>query len=520
MEELRTLKSNKGIKRPKKYSENYVKIKKNVFTKFILNILIISAIFILLLTIIVLIIKYFIQKSYNFEIKEDPYTPYIPKRKNDSNFSKYESMLPHLSTNLNITPSSLEQIFNARELYISDVRITRNYIRYIRFINETEEEKYKKPYSESETIIDNNIFRKRPDQYNYLDFCKLALEEKLIDNNSTIEYDNKPIISIIVPSYNKESTLLKSIRSIQNQNFKNIEIIIVNDCSTDNSSIVFDYLLKTDPRIRIFHHIKNLGLFRSRLDGILYSRGKYIITFDTGDIYEDNYVLLDAYRIIKIYNLDSCKFLFRVIYNFDTLNSSFVYFHAGSKSKIVYGPKNIKFLNTKVFQLWGNIWNRLIRANICIKALLLLKKLMLNAYKNMWDDVWYNEIIHKASYSYAIFERVGYVYLSSPEGAGTPKFSDEKQKSDIIREFIGFLYFDYNFCKNKKCKNEIINKLKYYDKTDKQKQIKNFRNHFEVLNNLLKALIKDPQLDKKNKKYCKKLLKESKIREKKLIKDK
>jgi len=63
----------------------------------------------------------------------------------------------------------------------------------------------------------------------------------------------------------------------------------------------------------------NMGCWRSRLDGILYSRGKYIILFDAGDLYEDNYVLLDAYNVIEKYNLDSCKFLFRVLRNFGYL---------------------------------------------------------------------------------------------------------------------------------------------------------------------------------------------------------
>ena len=85
-----------------------------------------------------------------------------------------------------------------------------------------------------------------------MDFAKFCLEEKLIYSNK-IEYDNRPLISIILPSYNKKNILMKSIRSIQNQSFKNIEIIIVNDCSTDNSKKVFEYLLETDPRIRIFH---------------------------------------------------------------------------------------------------------------------------------------------------------------------------------------------------------------------------------------------------------------------------
>ena len=116
--------------------------------------------------------------------------------------------------------------------YISDIRLSPEYIKYIRPINETEEQKYKQHYSKNDTIIDENLFKKRIDQFDYKEFFKLSLKEKLIDKNK-IEYDNKPIISVILPSFNKQNVLLKSIRSIQNQNFKNIEIIIVNDCSND-----------------------------------------------------------------------------------------------------------------------------------------------------------------------------------------------------------------------------------------------------------------------------------------------
>ena len=147
----------------------------------------------------------------------------------------------------------------------------------------------------------------------------------------------------------------------------------------------------------------NLGLWRSRLNGFLYSRGQYVITFDAGDLYEDNYVLLDAYNVITKYNLDSCKFLFRIIRSFSNMKHSHIFFHPGSKAKIVYAPKKIKSLNSKIFTFWGNIWNRLVRANIYSKAIFLLNELILNLHKNTWEEVWYNEIIHKDSYSYANF---------------------------------------------------------------------------------------------------------------------
>ena len=127
------------------------------------------------------------------------------------------------------------------------------------------------------------------------------------------KYPENPLISIILPSFNKEKEIISSIRSIQNQSFKKIEIIIVDDCSTDESIKIYNNLQKFDSRIRIFYHLKNLGAWRSRLDGFLYSRAKYIIFFDTGDCYADNFILEDSYNLMTKYNLDSLRFAFRMV---------------------------------------------------------------------------------------------------------------------------------------------------------------------------------------------------------------
>ena len=423
-------------------------------------------------------------------------------------------MLPRLTPNFNDTPQNINQIFSARQIYISDIRISPEYIRFIRPINQKKTNRFEN-YYKNKNSINNNLLTKRPDQYDYKQFFKIAQNEQLI-NNKKFEYNNIPIISIILPCYNKQNILLKSIRSIQNQNFKNIEIIIVNDCSNDNSSKIFKHLLETDERVRIFHHTKNLGVFRSRIDGILYSKGKYIIAFDTGDFYEYNYVLSDAFNIINKYNLDSIKFLFRIIYNFNDLTNFSIPYHIGKKSKIEYTPKKIKSFDEKIFINCGNIWNRLVRASIYIKGLFLLNELMLNAYKNFWDDIWHNNIINMVSNNYTIFERVGYVYYFDGKGEGSQKFSSKEQNSSMIREYVSFLYFDYNFCAHSSCKENIIKKLRYYNEKSRKISINNFISHFEILNNLLEVLIKDPEVKEQDREYCKYLLYESIIREKNL----
>ena len=263
-----------------------------------------------------------------------------------------------------------------------------------------------------------------------------------------------------------------------------------------------------------------MGCWRSRLDGVIYSRGKYIILFDAGDLYEDNYVLLDAYNVMENNNVDSCKFLFRIIRSFKRLEKSGVFFHIGFNPKIVYGTNDIIKLNSKVFSFWGNIWNRLVRANIFTKAILLLNELLLNIHKNVWDDVWFNTIIHKASYSYTIFERVGYIYLQNGYGEGSPRAKTKEQLSKVVKEYVGFLSFKYTFAENKKDKYSIIQKLKEYNETHHDLRLQNFKTHFEVLNELLEALIKDNDFNEETRNYCAKLLNESKIREKEVNKNK
>ena len=87
---------------------------------------------------------------------------------------------------------------------------------------------------------------------------------------------NVPKISIISPVYNSEKYLLKFLRSVQNQNFIKIELILVDDCSIDKSvNIIENYQLQ-DERIILLKNKSNKGTFVSRNTGILFSKGKYI----------------------------------------------------------------------------------------------------------------------------------------------------------------------------------------------------------------------------------------------------
>ena len=162
---------------------------------------------------------------------------------------------------------------------------------------------------------------------------------------------------------------MKTIRSIQNQSLKNIEIIIIDDGSTDNSKEKFKILLETDPRIRIFTQLKNMGLWKTSLHGFLYSRGKYLILFDMGDFYTDNYILEDAYNLVQKYQLDSLRFGFlkstneEKPYSYIDMRMNF----PEEYRKIFYGEK---YFDVTAYT-YGTIWNRLFRANVLMKGLYL-----------------------------------------------------------------------------------------------------------------------------------------------------
>ena len=69
-----------------------------------------------------------------------------------------------------------------------------------------------------------------------------------------------PLISVILPVFNSEKTLERSIKSILNQSFKSFELIIIDDCSTDNSSNIINNYLLSDKRIKVINNSLNIGL--------------------------------------------------------------------------------------------------------------------------------------------------------------------------------------------------------------------------------------------------------------------
>ena len=95
---------------------------------------------------------------------------------------------------------------------------------------------------------------------------------------------NNPLVSVIIPCYNAEKYVEEAVRSIMTQRYKNIEILVTEDCSTDNTLKILKNLEKEDSRIKVIQNKKNLKIVKSLNNMINIAQGKYIARMDADDI--------------------------------------------------------------------------------------------------------------------------------------------------------------------------------------------------------------------------------------------
>ena len=112
--------------------------------------------------------------------------------------------------------------------------------------------------------------------------------------------NNNPLISVIVPTYNRENRVINTIESIVNQTYKNLEIIVVDDGSKDNTQqVVENYLKKTGVTNLRFIRQANAGAPAARNHGFSLSNGTYIVFFDSDDLMLEERIEKQITAILK-----------------------------------------------------------------------------------------------------------------------------------------------------------------------------------------------------------------------------
>jgi len=123
-------------------------------------------------------------------------------------------------------------------------------------------------------------------------------------NTEKIKPSEKPKISADIPCYNCKDYIIRAIRSIQNQNISDFQIVIVNDFSNDGTLTYLKQLQKEENRIRIVSNKRNMGVLYAKAIGALFSTGKYIFSIDSDDILLDKDVFSTITNIADKGNFD------------------------------------------------------------------------------------------------------------------------------------------------------------------------------------------------------------------------
>lgn len=150
----------------------------------------------------------------------------------------------------------------------------------------------------------------------------------------TITNESKPLVSVIMPCYNATSYLKEAIESIIEQTYKKLEIIVINDGSTDNTLSILKEYTRMDSRLKIINQTSNQGLVSSLNLGIGKATGDYIARMDADDVS----ILNRIERQINFLQLNP---------DIDAVSCGFYYIKTNQKHSVSVKPKGTLPLSLK-----------------------------------------------------------------------------------------------------------------------------------------------------------------------------
>lgn len=262
----------------------------------------------------------------------------------------------------------------------------------------------------------------------------LSTKEKgQIINKYTYTSNGKPQISIIIPIYNVEEFLPQCLDSIVNQTYHNLEIILIDDGSSDNCGVICDKYAEKDERIVVIHK-ENGGVNTARNIGIQKATGEWIAFVDSDDWCE-----LDYYEKM----IDSTS-----LYNVDVLYAGGYYVDYPKKSIMVHTfkegfqiseRKDIDNLRIKVLMpgkhcnaAYGFPFDKLYKSSFMRQ-----NHLLFDTSLKAWDDMWSNFIFFADAKVIAVNMAIGYHYRQVTSSI-TKGFNPQKPK--IMYQTISMLH--------------------------------------------------------------------------------
>jgi glycosyltransferase involved in cell wall biosynthesis len=295
---------------------------------------------------------------------------------------------------------------------------------------------------------------------NYINLCRKGLLIRRIKNSSSL-----PKISVVIPVYNSEKTITYCIRSVQNQKMSDIEIILVDDYSNDNSTNLIRKFQKNDKRIKLIRNKKNRGTLYSRSVGVLNSRGKYIMHLDNDDLFIND-ILLKSYEEAEISNVEIIEFSGIAIHQNSFANPKHIMvpkFLTQKKDGIIIRQPELsqfmyyKFNNT--YQIKdAYIWGKIIKTKIYKKALVLISNDIYNHNVCWVEDQILTFGLFRIAKSFKFINIYGIIYIINYNSV-SHTWAKEKVKKVYHDKFILLLCI-FNLSKNSEDVEIAVNKAK------------------------------------------------------------
>jgi glycosyltransferase involved in cell wall biosynthesis len=279
---------------------------------------------------------------------------------------------------------------------------------------------YKDLYKDiSYTPITNSNFILQSEQISKEEFSKLCEEGVLLDKTK-YKRNNNPKISVIMPYYiiSKNLNITMALRSIQNQSLKDVEIILVDDGSLEEKVNYVLNEMKDDNRIILLRHKERKSTLLTRVDGIRYASGEYIIQIDQDDLYLNNLLFENLYNKSKELNVDLIYFNFfwsdnpkAFIPRFPSFPKNVIIKQPKLRNAFLYRIKKYRLSNCKI----RDIWNFFTRRTTFMEAIEDLGDEYMNHIYRLYEDTIMMFELSQVAYSFYYYEIEGYrhcIFLS------------------------------------------------------------------------------------------------------------
>ena len=272
----------------------------------------------------------------------------------------------------------------------------------------------------------------------YISYVKSIKEGKIKKIIKNKKYDN-PKISFIISVFNKENYLNSLIISMQMQDFKEIEIVFVDDFSSDKSVEIINHFRKRDKRIILINNKKNMGALYSRAIGANKAKGDYFIFFDSDDIILKEGIL-KAYNHIVKYKLDLVQFVSITHRNEQVIASKFFFPYKNVIKQPILSYIFYYYKNSGVEQNLM-LWDKLVKKKVVLKSLSYIGENFIQSRILIENDVVLLYSILKMAESYQFIETPGYYYFAKNKDSITNTKNDPIKADDVIRSILMNIQF-------------------------------------------------------------------------------